>query len=243
MSKYGQYCPLARALEIIGDRWTLLIVRDLAAGASHYNELERGLPGISRPLLSQRLRSLQMAGLLERRAGGSGRMVTYELTPAGQALQPVLETLVAWGAQWAFGEPRPEELDPLLLLWWIRGGIRGERLPPRRIVIEFLFSSGALAERYWLLLEKEDRSICLKPPGFDTDVFVRADLAAMYEVWLGRLTLDEALRNARIELDATPALLRAFPGWFAFSPFAPAVQAAHSGPSERVAGPLSAPTS
>jgi hypothetical protein len=141
-------------------------------------------------------------------------------------LQPVLDALVVWGAQWAFGEPRPEELDPLLLLWWMRGGVRAERLPPRRIVIEFVFCNGAEAGRYWLLLDKEDRSICLKPPGFDTDVFVRADLAALYEVWLGRSTFAEALHDARIELDATPALMHAFPQWFALSPFAPAVQAA-----------------
>lgn len=232
MNKYGQYCPLARALEIIGDRWTLLIVRDLAYGASHYNELERGLPGISRPLLAQRLRSLQLAGLLQRRAQGSGKFVVYELTPAGKALQPVLDSLVAWGAQWAFGDPRPEELDPLLLLWWMRDGVRGEALPPQRIVIEFLFHSlHGQADTYWLLLQQEDRSLCLKPPGFDTDVIVRADLAAMYEVWLGRTPLGEALHDGRIELDATPALRRAFPHWFAFSPFAATVQAAGTIPN------------
>lgn len=229
MNPYGQYCPLARALEIIGDRWTLLIVRDLAYGASHYNELERGLPGISRPLLTQRLRWLQLAGLLNRRAEGSGRPVIYELTPAGRELQPVLDALVAWGAQWAFGEPRPDELDPLLLLWWMRGGVRSDALPPQRIVIEFLFRRpGAETDTYWLLLQQEDRSICVKPPGFDTDVLVRAELAAMYEVWLGRIPLGQALHDGRIELDAAPALLRSFPHWFAFSPFVPAVQAAVS---------------
>lgn len=227
MNKYGQYCPMARALEILGDRWTLLIVRDLLSGALHFNELERGLPGISRTLLSQRLRWLQQAGLLERRVAAAGRAVTYALTPAGQGLQPVVDALVEWGAQWSFGEPRAEELDPLLLLWWMRTGIYGERLPPRRIVVEFSFrGSGVHADTYWLLLEKDDRSICLKPPGFETDVLVRADLAAMYQVWLGRLTFAAALRDALIEVEATPALARAFPLWFALSPTADAVRKA-----------------
>jgi DNA-binding HxlR family transcriptional regulator len=227
MNKYGQYCPMARALEILGDRWTLLIVRDLLSGALHFNELERGLPGISRTLLSQRLRWLQEAGILVRRVAATGRTITYALTPAGQDLQPVVDALVEWGAQWSFGEPRAEELDPLLLLWWMRAGIYGERLPSRRIVVEFSFrGSGVHADTYWLLLEKDDRSICLKPPGFETDVLVRADLAAMFQVWLGRLTFADALRDALIEVDAAPALVRAFPGWFALSPTAVAVQSA-----------------
>jgi DNA-binding HxlR family transcriptional regulator len=214
-------------MEVLGDRWTLLIIRDLASGAQHYNELERGLPGISRSLLSQRLRRLQQAGLLERHVAANGRTITYELTAAGRDLQPVIDALVEWGAQWSFGEPRPEELDPLLLLWWMRNGIYSERLPQRRIVVEFLFrGAGAQVDRYWLLLEKDDRPICVKPPGFETDVLVHAELAALYEVWLGRITFAEAQHDARIEVDATPALIRAFPVWFALSPTAGTVRAA-----------------
>lgn len=227
MNKYGQYCPMARALEVLGDRWTLLIVRDLLSGPLHFNELERGLPGISRTLLSQRLRWLQQAGLLDRHGGATGRAVTYELTLAGRDLQPVVNALVEWGAQWSFGEPHPEELDPLLLLWWMRNGMDCERLPQRRVVVEFSFrGTGAHTDRYWLLLEHDDRSICLKPPGFETDVIVRADLAAMYQVWLGRITFAEALRDALIVVDGTPALVRAFPRWFTLSPTAGVIKAA-----------------
>lgn len=227
MNKYGQYCPMARALEILGDRWTLLIVRDLLAGPLHFNALERGLPGISRTLLAQRLRLLQQAGLLERQPGMSGGIVIYALTPAGQDLLPVVDALVEWGAQWSFGEPRAEELDPLLLLWWMRGGVDKERLPQDRVVVEFLFrGAGDHVDKYWLLLDKEDPSICLQHPGFDTNVLVRAELAALFDVWLGRITFAEAIRDSRVELDATPALIRAFPHWFALSPTAGAVRAA-----------------
>jgi DNA-binding HxlR family transcriptional regulator len=242
MNKYGQYCPMARALEILGDRWTLLIVRvvrDLLSGGLHFNELERGLPGISRTLLSQRLRWLQQAGLLDRHVGAAGRAITYELTPAGRDLQRVADALVEWGAKWSFGDPRPEELDPLLLMWWMRDGTYSERLPQRRIVVEFWFRGAAAhADRYWLLLEQDDRSICLKPPGFETDVIVRADLAAMYQVWLGRITFAEALRDDLIEIDAPPALVRSFPRWFALSPTAVTVRAASG---SRGRAPSSAP--
>src|SRR5688572_28386605 len=121
MSKYGQYCPVAKALEILGERWTLLIVRDLLIGTRHFNELERGLPGISRALLSSRLRQLQQAGVIEKRLTESGRKTTeYQLTQAGYEVVNVLESLMTWGTMWAFGEPTPEELDPVLLMWWMR---------------------------------------------------------------------------------------------------------------------------
>jgi DNA-binding HxlR family transcriptional regulator len=218
---------MARATEVLGDRWTLLILRDLLFGSQHFNELERGLPGIPKSLLAKRLRWLQQAGLLERHVASSGRAVSYELTAAGKSLQPVMDALIEWGSQWCFGEPRPDELDPLLLLWWMREGIYSERLPERRIVVEFTFRGvGAPECSYWMVLERDDRSVCIKHPGFESDVIVRADLAAFYEVWLGRITFAEAVRNAQIEVDAIPSLVRAFPKWLALSPMASTVKAA-----------------
>src|SRR5688572_11494077 len=106
MTKYGQYCPIAQALELIGDRWTLLIIRDLLDGTRHFNDLERGLPGISRPLLSRRLRQLQEVGIVEKRLNVTGRQTTeYHLTQAGSELQEVVGALLTWGAMWAFGDP------------------------------------------------------------------------------------------------------------------------------------------
>ncbi len=225
MNKYGQYCPTARAAEILGDRWTLLIVRDLLCGAQHFNQLERGLPGIPRALLAERLSRLQQVGVLERQAAPKGKPIRYELNQAGKDLKPVIDMLTHWGAMWAFGEPEPDELDPILLMWWMHDRVRRERLPGRRIVVEFAFR-GTGKGRYWLVLKPDDISICLKPPGFDSDVVVTADLAALYQVWLGRIPLGEALRDQRIELDGMPALIRAFPDWFALSPVAGTVRAA-----------------
>lgn len=112
MAKYGQYCPVARSLEILGDRWTLLIIRDMLGGVRHFNDLERGLPGISRALLAQRLRQLQQSGVIEKRTNISGRQSTeYHPTPAGEALQGVIGALFSWGEMWAFDEPSSEELD------------------------------------------------------------------------------------------------------------------------------------
>lgn len=226
MHSYGQYCPVSKAAEILGDRWTLLIVRDLICSqVRHFNDLVRGLPGISRTLLTQRLRQLERMGIVERHAGGKGRATEYHLTVAGRELQPVIEALLEWGAQWAFGEPEPAELDPVLLLWWMRRGTYLDRLPQQRVVLQFDFR-GARTGSYWLVLEPSDVSVCLQHPGFDIDLLVTADIAAFYQVWMGRISFAESLGQEWVQLDGVPALVRAFPTWFALSPAAKAVRRA-----------------
>ena len=217
MSKYGQYCPMAKALEIIGDRWTLLIIRDMFAGMSHFNDLERGLPGISRPLLARRLRQLEQAGVIEKRLHPSGRKTTeYHLPQAGEELMAVVISLVDWGAKWAFGDPTPEDLDPVLLMWWMRNRVNADQLPEHRIVTQFDFY-GAETMSFWLVMTKEDVTICLTDPGYEINVLVTADLAAFFKLWAGRITYQEALEEYNVRVDGAPGLVRAFPNWFAWS--------------------------
>ena len=224
MYLYGQYCPVARATEILADRWTPLIVRELLAGIRHFNELDRGLPGISRALLAERLRRLERTGVVERRASPRARATAYHLTPAGRQLQRVIDVLGVWGARWAFGEPRPAELDPIVLLWWMRRRVHRHRLPARRVVIQFDFHGGRTGS-YWLVLERADVSVCLQHPKFDVDVLVTADIATFFGVWLGRMPLGEALRRGSVRLDGPHAMARGFSHWFAWSPMAAAVRA------------------
>jgi DNA-binding HxlR family transcriptional regulator len=214
---------VARAAEILADRWTVLIVRELLADISHFNELERGLPGISRALLAERLRRLVQYRVLERRSAGRGKRVEYRLTAAGRELQLMIDVLGEWGARWAFGDPRPNELDPIILLWWMRRRVCFDRITRRRLVIQFEFR-GAPRRRYWLLIEPSEASVCLQHPGFDIDVAVTANIAAFYRVWLGRSTLSEAVRTGQVRLDGAPTDVRAFPNWFAWSPMADTVR-------------------
>jgi len=224
MYRYGQYCPVARAAEIIADRWTVLIVRELLADVSHFNELERGLPHISRALLVERLKRLERTGVLERRVLSHGKQTEYRLTAAGRELQKLIDALGEWGARWSFGEPHPNELDPSLLLWWMRRRV-AHSVPQRRTVIEFDFRS-ARKQRYWLVLEPTEVSVCLKHPGFEVDVMVSADIMALYRVFSGRATLAEVLHRKQVLLEGSPADLRAFPQWFTWSPMAGSVRAA-----------------
>lgn len=223
MQKYKQYCPVARATEILGDRWTLLIVRELILGSHRFNEMERGLPGISRSLLSSRLRDLERYGIVERLPGLQSKGTEYHLSEAGRDLKKVIESLGGWGVRWAFGEPLLEELDAGLLVWKIHQRIDRELLPERRTVVEFDFT-GPRARRVWLLLQPREVSVCVTPPGFDSDLLVRADLSYFYRVWLGHIAYDAAIRCGAVVVEGPPALARQLPRWFLWSPMAPFVR-------------------
>ncbi len=218
---YGQYCPISRAVEVLGERWSLLIVRDLLCGHTRFNDLARGNPGLSRSLLAKRLRQLERVGVVERIDS------EYHLTPAGSDLHPVVFGLGEWGARWQFGEPQQEELDPELLLWWIHDRLDFSPLPDRRIVLEFLFTD--LGRRFWIVKDAAGPSLCTHDPGFEVDVSVQGALPVLYQVWLGRLGLRSALRDGSVELLGPSALVRRMTEVFLLSPVA-ALVAAAAGP-------------
>ena len=214
MRSYAQYCPIAKASEILGDRWTLLIVREMLGGAKGFNELHRGLPGISRSVLTDRLRSLERAEIVGRRTGPKGRTLEYQLTPAGRDLEPVVQAMGEWGVTWSFTDPRPEELDPDLLIVWMARHVHREQLPPGRTVLKFDFRNPA--KRYWMVLEPSEVSVCLQHPGFDIDLVVGVDTATpIGSTWDGqssaaRYGCDSSRLTARVRSSA--ASLAGSPG-------------------------------
>jgi DNA-binding HxlR family transcriptional regulator len=234
MQKYKQYCPVSRAAEIVADRWTPLIVRELILGSHRFNAIERGLPGISRSLLASRLRDLEASGVVERLPGPQPKVAEYHLTQAGRELKTVIEALGSWGVRWAFGDPEPEELDGGLLVWKIHQRIHRELLPDRRTVVEFDFT-GPHARRVWLVLEPREVSVCVTPPGFDSDLIVRTNLSLFYRIWLCQVDYDEAVRCREVVVDGLPALARQLPRWLMWSPMARFVRE-----HRRAAEPLSA---
>ncbi len=209
---YGQYCPIARALDVLGERWSLLILRDMIVGTTRFNELARGLPGLSRSLLTKRLRQFERAGLVERVG------TQYLLTEAGRALEPTVFGLGQWGAQWVFGDPRPHELDAELLVWWMHTRLDTSEFPGKRHVLHIRFTDDR--RLFWVVIEAGVPSVCLVDPGFEVDVTITADVASLYEVWLGRTPLDDALRSGRLHFDGPRALTRRMPGVFRLSPIA-----------------------
>jgi DNA-binding HxlR family transcriptional regulator len=218
MRTYGQYCPIARGAEIFAERWTPVVVRNLYLGCATFGEILEGAPGLSRTLLSQRLKQLERLGVVESAPKPGGRGRTYKLTSSGHELYWVCESLGEWGARWL--EIAPENLDPFVALWSMCNALRRDRLPARRVVIRFDFTGHGPRERYWLLIEHRDTEICKEYPGLDEDLFVTAEAEAFVKWHAGQLSWAEATRDDRIDLEGPSQLVRAFPTWNARSAFA-----------------------
>jgi len=222
-SGFGQFCPVAVACEVFAGRWTPIILRELFAGAQQFNEIHRGIPLISRPLLARRLRDLEAAGVITREPQPKGRGHRYRLTEAGGEFHSVIEGLGAWGQRWTVRVDR-KNLDPGFLVWNMRRRIARDRLPPRRVVVRFKFSGVAAVYRgprvFWLMLERTQVDLCVEDPGFEVDLYVEADLAAMAKVWLGDVPFDSTLRSGEVRLLGPRQLAKAFPSWLMLSRFA-----------------------
>ncbi len=223
MREYGQYCPVSQSAEVVADRWTPLILREMVLGNTRFNDIERGLPGISRSLLAKRLQHLERKGVILRRPAAGGRGSEYHLTPAGKALESVLDAMGEWAIEWLFAEPTPADVDPVTLLWWMHRRVDVAQLPAGRAVLEFRFR-GDPPTVLWLVLDRGEPSLCMKHPGFETDLLVLTDAVTMTRVFSGIVTVDQAVADGSLVLEGTPALRRGFQRWFLWSPFAPLVR-------------------
>jgi DNA-binding HxlR family transcriptional regulator len=211
MSSYGQFCPVAKAMEVLDERWTLLVVRELMAGSTRFNELRRGNPKMSPALLSKRLRSLERAGVI-RRDEVDGR-TSYHLTPCGMELEPVVVGLGAWGIRW-IGELGEDDLDPHLLLWDIRRTVPLDAWPRRRTVVRFEFTDQpAGTASWWLCVNGGDADVCDYDPGFEVTATVVTTLSTMVRLWRADRTWEDAVRAGDARIDAPSDVRRQVPAW------------------------------
>jgi DNA-binding HxlR family transcriptional regulator len=233
MASYDEYCPIAVGVEFFGDRWTPLILRELVVGSYRFNEIHRGIPKISRSLLSQRLRTLAARGLVERREDDQG--IEYHLTDAGADLQPIIWALGHWAARWAFGDPEKEQLDVAWLVWRMRQHLDPARLPSRRTTVEFR-ATGHNGGRAWLVADKRGSTACRVDPGYEVDLLVQGDNVALHRWFVGRAELRDEVEAGRINFHGTPRLVRAFPTWFVSDPMLGDVRRAARAEARRAVG-------
>jgi DNA-binding HxlR family transcriptional regulator len=239
---YGQFCPVAMAAELLAERWMPIVVRELLAGSRHFSDLRRGIPLISPATLSQRLRELVDAGVLERaRAEGQSGRVEYCLTEAGRELRPIIHNFGVWGERWARHEIRREEIDPYLLIWAMHRHLN--LLRADRAVLLFEFPDVEIRKRrFWYVIDHGHVDVCLKNPGHDVDLTLVTSIRTMAMVYLGHLEPDAAVRSGAIDLGGSRALARTFPTWCPRGAFADEARHAAamrkaSGAAKRKSGP------
>lgn len=224
---YRQFCPVAMAAEVLSTRWTIVLLRELVAGSTRFNDLRRGVPRMSPALLSQRLKDLQAAGVVTRVSAGSGP-AEYHLTEAGRELAPIVEAFGIWGQQRVKAEVSLQHLDVQLLMWDMRRNLDTTPMPRRRSVVQFLFSDLPASQRsYWLIVDPEAGvDLCSTEPGFDVDLYVSVDLRTMTAIWMGHDTVRRALDEERMILTGDDRLAADMQAWLGLSPFAPYAPAA-----------------
>lgn len=218
---YGQFCPVAQAAEVLTERWTLLVLRELLMGSTRFNELQRGVPRMSSSLLSKRLREMERSGLLTREPLKGERGHAYHLTPAGEALGPLVVSIGNWSREWLKREISEEEADPALLMWDVRRSVQLDRLPQEQLVTFFRYRDAEEGKRAWWLVARPDNAdLCFTDPGFAIDLQVDAEAQAMAEVWIGQLELGAAMKAKRLKVSGPEHLVRSLPDWLGFSTFA-----------------------
>lgn len=229
---YGQFCPVAQAAEILAERWTPLIIRELSCGAIRFNDLQRGLPRMSSALLARRLKELEHHGILRITPARTGRGSEYILTDAGAAIFPIIEAMGDWASTWLRDAATADSnLDPDLLMWDVRRRVlQHGTLPAKRRVVQFEFSGVPVSKRfYWLVLETETADLCFRDPGHEIDLYVACHLRTLTAIWLGHISISQAVRESALRLDGDWAEIDSFSKWFALSHFTPSAVAARAG--------------
>lgn len=218
------FCPLALAGDVIGDRWTLLILRELTIGNTRFNDIARGLPGISRSLLVQRLKHLERKGVLDAVPLTTGRGSSYHLTPAGKDLFDILYRMGQWSVNWLYHQIDPADVEPVQLMWWMHRLIRPDQLTAERVNVQFDHTR-PVRRSFWLVFEHGHATVCLADPGHPVDAVVTCSTEELGRVFSGFQTWSAAVRSGTIEVTGRRDVVRALPNWFAWSPWADDVRA------------------
>lgn len=230
-SGYGQFCPVAKAAEILATRWTPLILREMICGSSRFNEIHRGVPLMPRALLSKRLKELQAAGVVERNPGNAGGVAAYQLTPAGEELRPIIISMGAWGQRWVESAVDGPDWDAGILMWDMHRRIDTALLGKGRKVLQFEYADAPDEMRlWWLLIEDAAVDLCVSEPGFEVDLYVLTDVRTMANVWIGKDSLLRALSDEDIVVHGDAHLRQKFSRMLRLSPI---VDAARQPPSMR----------
>jgi DNA-binding HxlR family transcriptional regulator len=229
MRGYRQFCPVAKAAEILTERWTPLVLRELLFGSRRFNDLRRGVPLMSPALLSHRLKFLAEMGVIERRRPASGKGWEYYPTSAGEELRPLVRLLGEWGQRWVRSQLTADELDPGWLMWDMRRNVDPRQFPSRRIVVQFEFSDIAQSKQHWWLVNGKDGvDLCVTDPGFEVDLYICSDVRTMTGVWMGDVSLSHAIDSGRLEVQGPYELRRSLRAWLKLSPVAAVRNQNHS---------------
>lgn len=219
MNGYSTYCPIAKAAEVLTERWTLLLIRDLLIRACHFNDFRRSIPLVTPAMLSKRLRTLEEVGIITHAVSDNGGRREYRLTEAGRELKPFVEAAGAWGQRWARSKLPDGELHPSTLMWDIHRFLKTEHLPTRRTVLNVEFSDRKVMTHWWLIVHAGEVDVCVDDPGYEVDVWIFCTLLTLTQVFMGDLSIASARATGKLRLNGSRQLIKDMPRWLGLMPF------------------------
>ena len=222
MIKYNQFCPVAKTAEVLGEKWTLLIVRELIAGATRFNQIQRAIPKISPTTLNKRLKELQTQGVIVRKSIPEQQGDEYQLTESGRELSPLIHQMAQWGMRWARRTMSDDELDVELLMADIQKRLDPDKLPGGRVILKFHYTDLTRFDRWWVKIDNGEVELCLDDPGYEVDVYFTSDLRTMTEVWMGDTSLATAQADKRLKIVGSSIYLHNLKSWFPLFVYSPA---------------------
>jgi DNA-binding HxlR family transcriptional regulator len=214
MSGYGQFCPIAKATELIGEKWTLLVLRELLLGTTRFNDFQRAMSRMSPTLLAKRLRHLEQCGIIIRKKISGRKGYEYRLTAAGKELGPLIEVLAVWGMRWTRSQLTDDELDVEFLMRELQRRLQTEHLPDGETVICVIFDELTKHKSWWLVVDGDAVDLCTEDPGKDVDLYINSSVRKIVEVWEGDVDMRTALRNGSVKASGLRHLIRTMPDWF-----------------------------
>jgi DNA-binding HxlR family transcriptional regulator len=223
MDDFAAFCPLTLTTDVIGDRWTPLVLREMLLGNTRFNDIARSLPGMSRSLLTQRLKHLERKGVVETWPSPSGRGNTYHLTPAGKDLHDVLMAMGRWSIAWMYDKLDPSDIDAESLMWWMHRRVDPTTVPDERVIVQFDHTAPE-RRSYWMVFERRSASVCVVDPGFPVGAVVRCPTEQLARVFSGSESWNAAVRSGTIDVSGRREVVRSMPTWFLWSPWAPDVR-------------------
>jgi DNA-binding HxlR family transcriptional regulator len=220
LTNYGQFCPVAKASELLGERWVLLILRELMLGTRRYSDFQRALSRISPSMLTKRLKQLEQAGIIVRKSQSGRKKFDYLLTPAGKELTPIIEHLASWGMRWARGQLDADELDVEFLMWDIQRRLQIDYLPAGETVFCFIFDDLTQFKNWWLVVRDSEVDLCTENPGRDVDLYVSTTLINLVQIWEGDIDIKLAQRQKLLKTQGNVQLSRTMSDWLGICLFA-----------------------
>jgi DNA-binding HxlR family transcriptional regulator len=213
LTDYGQFCPVAKASELLGERWVLLILRELLLGTHRYSDFQRALSRISPSMLTKRLKQLEQAGIIARKVQSGGKNYDYFLTPAGKELTPIVEHLATWGMRWARGQLSEDELDVEFLMWDIQRRLQTDKLPDGETILCFIFNDLTRFKNWWVVVRNGEVDLCTDNPGKDVDLYINSTLINLVQVWEGDIDIKIAQRKNLLKTQGNAQLAKTMPNW------------------------------